>query len=487
MTSPKLSRRRFVGGAGVALAGLLAPPRLAAALAAAAPPTVSAFASRPDLQPPAVRVDSGSLPADRYAFVAPLAGPGQYGPLVLDGSGHPVWFHPLPTGTVATCFSPQTYRGARVLTWWEGQSVDAWGEGEHVIVDQHYREVARVRASGMQADLHELVLTPEGTALVTAYASRPADLTAFGGPAAGTAVEGVVQEIDVATGKLVFEWRSLDHVPLSESARTWPTGYDVFDYFHLNSICVDADGDLVVSARHASTIYKIDRKTGAVVWRLGGAKSDFALGPGAAFSFQHHVRTHPNGVLTVFDNASYGDQPSEPASRAIALSLDMNAHTATLLWALRDSQRGIARKMGTVQATDDGNWFVSWGDLPRFGKRAATGGTAFAASFVGSGYSYRAFTGPWQGRPTAPPDVAATSSSSSTVVHASWNGHTAVAYWRVLGGSSANALAPLWTVRRGGFDTRIDLTGQPALVAVEALDAGRAVLGRSRTVAPTAV
>lgn len=487
MTSPTgFSRRRFVGGAGVALAGLLAPPRVVSALAATTP-TVSAFGSRPDLQPPTVRVDTGSLPAERYAFVAPLAGPGQYGPLILDGAGHPVWFHPLPSGTVATCFSPQTYRGARVLTWWEGKSIDAWGQGEHVIVDQRYREVARVRASGVQADLHELVLTPQGTALVTAYASRPADLTAFGGPADGTAVEGVVQEIDVATGKLLFEWRSLDHVPLSESVRTWPTGFGVFDYFHLNSICVDADGDLVISARHTSTIYKIDRGTGEIVWRLGGANSDFALAPGAAFSFQHHVRTHPKGVLTVFDNASYGDQPAEPASRAIALSLDTSARTATLLWALEDRQRGIARKMGTVQATDDGNWFVSWGDLPRFGKRTAAGGTAFAASFVGGGYSYRAHHGPWEGRPTAPPDIAATTAASATVVHASWNGHTAVAYWRVLGGSSPKALAPLETVRRGGFDTRIDLTARPALVAVEALDAGHAVLGRSRTLAPTAV
>src|SRR6266542_1348901 len=122
------------------------------------------------------------------------------------------------------------------------------------------------------------------------YHAVPYDLSSVGGPVDGKVFDGIVQEIDVATGRVLFEWHSLDHVPLTDSYQPLPSSPGApWDYFHINSINLDSDQNLLISARHTWAIYKIDRRTGDVIWRLGGKESDFALGPGAAFAWQHDV------------------------------------------------------------------------------------------------------------------------------------------------------------------------------------------------------
>ena len=112
-----------------------------------------------------------------------------------------------------------------------------------MIVDHAYRELARVKAgNGYQSDLHEFLITSRGTALIAIYSQVDADLSAVGGPRDGQVVEGIIQEIDIPTGRVLFEWHSLDHVGLDESYRSYPTDPGAFDYFHLNSIGVDTDG-----------------------------------------------------------------------------------------------------------------------------------------------------------------------------------------------------------------------------------------------------
>ncbi|HEX5853646.1 MAG TPA: arylsulfotransferase family protein, partial [Solirubrobacteraceae bacterium] len=164
---------------------------------------VQRFHSRSDLRPPKVRVTTSSpAMAPGEEFVAPYSGPGQAGPMILDQRGQMVWFKPLPTHTAATNFRVQEYRGKQVLTWWQGNiSVHGFGVGEGVIASSAYAEIARVRAgNGHGADLHELQLTPAGTALVTAYDPIRCDLSSFGGSADSAVTNGTLQEIDVRTG-----------------------------------------------------------------------------------------------------------------------------------------------------------------------------------------------------------------------------------------------------------------------------------------------
>jgi hypothetical protein len=214
--------------------------------------------------------------APGYVFLAPFGSKtgASPGPLVVDDTGEPVWFLPLKTAQ-AQNFRVQSYRGQPVITWYESQPGALYG-GSCVIYDPLYHELKRVHGGhGYAVDLHEFVITSRDTGLLAI-----ANVVSAGGT---EIVEGIVQELDIATGKVLFEWRSLDHVPLDESYRTGVTADGSVDYFHLNSIGVGPDGHLIVSSRHTSTIYKVHRTSGAVLWRLGGMRSDFTFGDGAAF------------------------------------------------------------------------------------------------------------------------------------------------------------------------------------------------------------
>lgn len=136
-------------------------------------------------------------------FIAPKRAGAQAGPLIVDDQGETVWAAPTADDAIAADLRVQTYEGEPVLTWWEGRSAGGHGFGELVIADSSYREIARVKAgNGLDADFHELRLTPEGTALLLAYRREPADLTAVGGPERGYELENYVQEVDVATGEV---------------------------------------------------------------------------------------------------------------------------------------------------------------------------------------------------------------------------------------------------------------------------------------------
>src|SRR5262249_37087230 len=214
---------------------------------------------------------------------APVLGPGEGGPLPVAGNGQGVWFKP-PTLLTATGFRTAQFHGEPVLTWWEGSRPDGLGVGEYVIADASYRELARFGAGNHRGeDQHEFLITPQDTALITSWEKATVDLRALGGRKDATVIGGVVQELEIPSSRVLFEWRSLDHVPVTESLRHVQVP---FDYFHVNSIDVAPDGDLLVSARNTWAVYKLSRKDGHVVWRLGGSKSDFRMGRGATFAWQ---------------------------------------------------------------------------------------------------------------------------------------------------------------------------------------------------------
>src|SRR5918912_640287 len=256
------------------------------------PKGVWAFRSRPGLAPAAAEVAGGvSGLAPGYVFLALKEGAGEHGPMILDDRGQLVWFEKYIT---ARDFKVQRYKGRPVLTWWEGSVVYGHGVGDYVIFDDSYREIARFRAgNGFKGDLHEFLITPEDTALLTAYAAVPTDLSPAGGTQSGAAWEGIVQELDLETGEVLFEWHSLDHVGVEDSYLPPPQDPDfVYDYFHVNSIDVDHDGNLLISSRNTWAVYKIERKGGQILWRLGGKKSDFEMGEGTRTAYQHDARRH---------------------------------------------------------------------------------------------------------------------------------------------------------------------------------------------------
>src|SRR3954454_4695283 len=335
--------------------------------------------------PPRITVLQAKAGTERgLIFVAPKAPPSPttvQGAEIVDDQGRPVWFHPVSGDDQVADFRVQRYQGEPVLTWWQGQSHDGPGHGEGIdyIVDHSYRVVATVRAgNGLAADTHEFRLTSRGTALIVAYHKVPRDLSSVGGPADGLVFDGVVQEIDVATGAVVFEWHSLDHVALAESQAPVPTtAATAYDYFHINAVSVDHDDNLIVDARNTWTVYKIDRRTGEVLWRLSGKKSDFVSGPGVAFAWQHDPEAVDRHTLRIFDNEA---APAVlPHSRVIWVRRDLARHTATLIRAFEHPDGLSAGSQGNAQGLDNGNTFVGWGQTGRFSEVDARGTLLFDA------------------------------------------------------------------------------------------------------------
>jgi hypothetical protein len=471
------------GGAWAAselLGGANADKRLPSVISGATSPARS-FRTRPDLKPSAVAV-SGATDQPGHLFVAPSwSDASQSGRLILDNHGEPVWFKPYSHFHLATNLKAQSYRGEPVLTWWEGIVVDYFGQGEGVIADASYRELARVRAAnGRHMDLHEFRLTPEGTALFTCFPQTVhVDASSLGGPHDLKVLESVVQEVDVRTGRLILEWRSLDHIDPSESYN--PMG-DPWDCIHANSVAVTADGQLLVSCRETWSLYKIDRRTGSVIWRLGGKRSDFAMGRDAQFSFQHHAQ--PVGrTITVFDNASDGKNRPRSQSRAIVLEVDEVRRSARLARSYTHHKPLSSGAEGSVQMLPNGNVLVGWG-FAGYTSELHPDGTLLAdAHFLAPTSSYRAYRMPWHGRPRERPAIARRldRATGRQTVYVSWNGATEVRRWRVHAGPDARDLPAVGVAWRRGFETAIALGRASGHVAVSALDAAGNALATSAT------
>jgi hypothetical protein len=473
-----LTRRGLLaGGSGLLVAGTAARLRSFLDVAGARAATdgdVRRFVSRPDLKPPAIRVlERASGTAPGLVFLAPSSGPGQRGAMIVDSGGELVWFRPVVHKAV-TDFKVALYRGKPVLTWWEGRAVEGLAVGEWVVLDSSYRELARFPAArGRHGDLHEFVVTPDDTALVTSNETVTWDLRPVGGSERGRVVGGVVQELALPSGRLIREWRSLDHVAVDETevkSRPGPR----FDYFHVNAIDVAPDGNLIVSARNTWAAYKVNRRTGRILWRLGGKRSDFTFGAGARFEWQHDVREHAHGLVTVFDNAAAPRE--EPQSRALVLALDVNRMHVSLKHAYTHRPDPVlSHFLGNAQLLGNGNVFVGWGAAPYVTEFAESGAIAFDARLPRGGQSYRAFRFPWVGRPADRPSLEA----RARVLYASWNGATEVVSWQLLERSGAQGLRPGSTVPRTGFETALTPAAQTRSAAVVALDKTGASLGKS--------
>ncbi|MDQ3879172.1 MAG: arylsulfotransferase family protein, partial [Actinomycetota bacterium] len=244
---------------------------------------------------------------------------------------------------------------------------------------------ATVKAGGgYQADGHEFTLTPQGTALIDIYHAVPYDLSPLGGPTNGQVLDCIVQEIDVATGEVLFTWHSLDHVGLDQSYQSPPAVDAVgnatpYDYFHINSVQLADDGNLLVSARHTSTIYKIDRQTGAIIWRLGGKSSDFKMGKGTRFSWQHNAMAAGRNTVRIFDNASNGTS-SAGQSRVLWIHLNEQSKTATLQKSITHPDKLSAGSQGNAEALPQSHTFVGWGQLGRVSEFDEAGKLLFDAT-----------------------------------------------------------------------------------------------------------
>jgi hypothetical protein len=400
--------------------------RIAAAIAATALAALVAVApaaaDTPTAPPPVTVLTHGDVGKGDF-FVSPFSNQSTYanGPEILDQDGNVVWFKPIPQGEEASDFRTQTYKGQPVLTWWQGTGLGGLAQGVDYIYNDKYQQIATVKAgNGLSADGHEFLITPWNTALILAYTTATADLTSIGGPSNQTVIDGVVQEIDIKTGKVLFQWNSADHVPYSQSEQPLPKNSkgepdpsSPWDWFHINAVKLDTDGNLLIDARDTWTGYKVDRHNGQILWQLGGKASannfNILAGPGQILNkaglitaWQHDFEAQGHGIYTFFDNesagtANSGDDPITDfgLSRAVTVKIDPRTHTATLIKSFDQPEGLTAPSQGNQQVTGDGNSVVGWGSLPYFSEFAPDGTLLYNAQFPTGVNSYRVYQFPW--------------------------------------------------------------------------------------------
>ena len=284
----------------------------------------------------------------------------------------------------------QQDRGIPYLTYYGGpMSGIGLGDGYAHALDMEYREVYHVAAQNLQvkADIHEFAMTGHGTAMVTAYDLVPWDLSAFStSPRAkfGYIKDSVMQEIDLDTNDVLFQWRASEHIDMRGSFENLGNPDWGWDFFHINSIQKSKEGNYLISARHMHSIYLISGETGDVIWTLGGRFNEFeeltypegeSFGdPLLTMAWQHHAQFYPGSderEITFFDNHvldynGYGC--TRDCSRGVHLRLDLGGpdhnKTVQLLHEYRHPMGLQSQSQGSMQVLDNGNVFVGWGAQP---------------------------------------------------------------------------------------------------------------------------
>ncbi len=474
------------------------------------------FISESNLHPMKVSVDvKNSGLADGLIFVAPYTTSsfhlyGQSGSLILDNDGVPIWFRPLNSPNLMNLdFKVQHLYDQPVLTFWQGTEVSApaytdgpTGSSEpgscYYILNNHYQVIKTVEAqNGFIPDVHEFLITPTNSALFLATKNVTMDLTPYGGPQNGTIADFSIQEVDLATNKLVFFWDALDHIPIAdtyESVGSISSSGGVWDVYHLNSIGLTDDvNDILVSARDTSAIYRINKPTGNIIWTLGGKQSDFTFESGAQFSWQHDARFISKNIISLFDDACCSDPssipPGTPYSRGLYLNLDFIKMRAAIESTYYHDPNLNVPSQGNVQALDNGNKFIGWGSTAYYSEFAMGGNTVtdtslnllYDAIMPGNNVSYRTFRNSWAATPYYPPSAVGKFVNNQVIIYASWNGSTETRFWQVYAGVSAANLEAISSVAKTGFETEIPLNNvdKNQYFQVKALDKNGGVIGMS--------
>ncbi|OTA61618.1 hypothetical protein K449DRAFT_351635 [Hypoxylon sp. EC38] len=471
------------------------------------------FKSRSDLAPPRLNI---TIPATEdvekgYLFVAPFAGlpdtpteqhgPRQAGPYIFRDNGDLVWSGYGIYSIWSTNFQAARWRGKDILFSFEGDHNPGYGHGHgHItIMDNHYETIRELRAGNHKlVDKHEFHIINEETGLIQIYQPVARDLTAWGAsPEQQWIVNAIIQELDIATGKVLFEWASLDHVSPDEAILPINPGQagsgfnssDAWDYFHINSVDKDSDGNYLISARDACSVHKINGTDGSIIWKLNGKDSSFKVPKEAEFCFQHHARfiSQHDGVeiISLYDNSAHGTEHAggsevhtAPTSSGKIIKVNTTSWEAELVQAFFPPDDLLSKSQGSTQTLPNGNVLVNWGSSGAVTEYLPDG-TPIFHSYFDSGYlglgveNYRAFRYNWTGLPNEEPAIVALKGEKGVTAYVSWNGDTETKAWRFYAVTDEfGSREFLGEAERTSFETSLHVSNvNVGAISAEAIDA----------------
>jgi Arylsulfotransferase (ASST) len=316
--------------------------------------------------------------------------------MALDTNGTPVWYTRGTSVVNVDALTPDT------ISFMPNATVPfGYGSTEYALHSLATGTIATVEAVGSATDVHELRLLPNGDHLLLTYPFKSGvDLTGlktFG--SAETIADCEIQEVDPA-GNLVWSWRASDHIdPVLESlapATNTVLGQSIVDVYHCNAIDVDSSGNLLLSSRHTSALFYIDRSSGEIVWKLGGSEYSkdganyvqIVDDPETSFSLQHDARFLPNGDISLFDDHGAGSG----VARGVEYALDLDTNVATVAWQFLGIAASLAE--GSCRRYADGETVIAWGyntmDPRVVTEVNAEGDDVLDISFTTSTSTYRA-------------------------------------------------------------------------------------------------
>ncbi len=350
--------------------------------------------------------------------------------IIFDNNGDPIWY--LRTSDRRRDFKVQANGWLTMLI------RGGYGGGlGFIALDRHYNHVKTFRTkNGYSTDEHELVVLEDGGYLLIGLRNETVDMRRYvpGGKSNANVRETVIQEF-TAADELIFQWRAWDNLDIRNNTIDTPTGQSI-RFPHMNALDIDIDGHILLSSRHQSEVTKIHRQTGAVIWRLGGANSDFIFvgDPLDGFRNQHAIRSTGEGRYLLFDNGN-GHRPS--VSRAAEYELDANDMTATLAWEFRDTPDRFSHYMANAQRLPNGNTLVNWAvyQSPKLTELRPDGTKAFEMDWVMEDECYRVWRHPWDGYALKPYLIAESYPGNATLIFNQF-GDPNVAYYQVYGGTS---------------------------------------------------
>ncbi len=368
--------------------------------------------------------------------------------MILENDGTPYFYKRFPGSDQTRDFKLQP-TGTLTRRVYQGMNC-------YVEMDSQYTNIDTLRCGhGYGTDEHEVQLIPNHHCFLIALDYRQVDMSKLitGGNPSATVIGNHVQELD-ANHSVVFEWRSWDNFDITDAVHENLKGATI-DYVHMNSIAIDYDSNIVISNRHLSELTKINRKTGKIMWRLGGAHNQFSfLNDPVGISYQHDARPVPGkpDQYTVFDDGNYH---SPAFSRVVEYKVDTTTMTVTKVWEYRHSPDYFTWWMGSAQRLPNGNTLIDWSDnpLPKVHEVTPSGETVYEANFASAMPCYRTFRFEWESVAKRPYLVAESYPNRVTLIFNKF-GDKRVKRYIVYAGLGPNPTSPLDSTS----NTWIDLT-----------------------------